>query len=226
MPTVHPVPVHAAEVARPAPPLGVLDDRLQVSQAEGLLRGLTGCTRAQAARALRDTGAQLELDPAQTARLFLREVGAEGHEQSEHGVLPAVLDVLAVAAREGGTVPEDERPTRLRVTPTPGGAGDGLAVSGELDLDTAPMVTVAAAGEVAYRCRFPSGSALFVLDLTGVSFLDLAGVRALEQVQRQIDEAGLELRVATPPARGPRQLLLLAVAQRWLGAAFTVDEER
>jgi ABC-type transporter Mla MlaB component len=226
MPTVHPVPVHPADAARPDPPLGALDDRLQISQAEGLLCGLTGCTRAQAAQALRDTGAPLELDAAQTSRLFLRGVGTEGHEQSEHGVVHAVLDVLAVTARDWGSVPEDERHTGLRVMPTPGGAGDGLAVSGELDLDTAPMLTVAAAGEVAYRCRFPSGSALFILDLTGVSFLDVAGVRALEEVQRQIDDARLELRVVTPPARGPRRLLLLAVAQRWLGAAFTVDEGR
>jgi anti-anti-sigma factor len=84
-------------------------------------------------------------------------------------------------------------------------AGDTLLVQlvGELDLATVPRL--------ASCLRDLRGRAATVaVDLAGVSFIDLGGLRALFEAQLDAHVDGGELRIATP---GPAYARLLAVTQ-------------
>jgi hypothetical protein len=93
-----------------------------------------------------------------------------------------------------------------------------VAARGEFDLVTAPLLDVAVR-EVYWRTPAVRPGR-FVLDLTGVTFLDVSGVRALERIDGIVrDHDGL-LDVAGPAAYGPCRLLDLAVDHGWLSGAF------
>ena len=96
-----------------------------------------------------------------------------------------------------------------------------LAVGGELDLATTPLLDAAVAE------AFRTGSAgerttpvRFLLDLSGVSFLDASALTSLDRIEASVRRRGEELSVVAPVARGPRRLLLFAVGREWLSPAF------
>jgi anti-anti-sigma factor len=97
-----------------------------------------------------------------------------------------------------------------------------VAVGGELDLATVPLLDAAVAE------AFRTGSAVrgattgrFLLDLSGVSFMDASALTALNRIDRFVRRRGEELSLIAPVASGPRRLLLLAVGREWLSPAFT-----
>jgi anti-anti-sigma factor len=78
----------------------------------------------------------------------------------------------------------------VRSETMPGGA-DALFVTGELDLATAPRLDEALA-ELA--------GDVIVVDLSGCTFLDSAGIRALVGSARTLEAAGRSLRLVTSDA--------------------------
>ena len=82
----------------------------------------------------------------------------------------------------------------LDVEATTAGGRDVLTVAGELDLIAAPVL------QQAVDRVLDQGSARLVLDLSGVRFLDSAGLRVLVSAQRALtDENGqLQIVCATP----------------------------
>ena len=101
---------------------------------------------------------------------------------------------------------------------------DGLrrvSVGGELDLATTPLLDAAVAE------AFRTGSAgqrttpsRLLLDLSGVSFLDVSALTSLDRIEASVRCRGEELSVAAPVASGPRRLLLFAAQRGWLSPAF------
>lgn len=85
---------------------------------------------------------------------------------------------------------------RLTIDAQPAGGGTLLVLEGEVDphtteqLDEAVDAALASAGDL-------------VLELSGVTFIDSAGLRSLIRAQRQVDEAGgsLVLRAPRPSTR-------------------------
>jgi anti-sigma B factor antagonist len=91
----------------------------------------------------------------------------------------------------------------LRVTPVSGDHGDGLALHGELDLATVPVLM-----ESLDACERDDESVV-ALDLTGLSFLDASGLKAILNAHRRAirrHERGL---VLVNPSRDIRRLLEL-----------------
>jgi anti-sigma B factor antagonist len=78
----------------------------------------------------------------------------------------------------------------VRSEPLPGGV-EAVFVTGELDLATAPRLDEALAAVTAD---------LVVVDLSGCTFLDSAGIRALVGAARTLAEADRGLRVVTSDA--------------------------
>jgi len=79
-----------------------------------------------------------------------------------------------------------------------------LAVSGEVDLATSPLVDDAIAGAIA-----SSGVNTVVVDLSAVEFLDSSGVALLLKGRRRADEQGVGYRV-TGAQGTPLQVLQIA----------------
>lgn len=92
-----------------------------------------------------------------------------------------------------------------------------LRVSGELDVHTGPDFTRAA---VAALELLPSGSTVTV-DLSGLTFLDCAGVSALLGARRRVLARGGHLSLVGIPDRVQHLLTLTGVAP-----AFSGDGER
>ena len=67
-----------------------------------------------------------------------------------------------------------------------------LAVSGELDPHTAPVL----AGHLGEAGK--QGSGRVILDLSGVSFVDSSGLRVLIEAQQNLGEADREFAVRNP----------------------------
>jgi anti-anti-sigma factor len=102
--------------------------------------------------------------------------------------------------------------------------GDGLlrvTARGELDLVTVPMLDLAVR-EVYWRTS-PPWPGRFLLDLTGVTFLDVSGVRTLERIDKVVRDHGSRLDVTGPTACGPVRLLTLAVDFGWLPCVFAAS---
>jgi anti-sigma B factor antagonist len=112
----------------------------------------------------------------------------------------------------------------LHVVETWDGGVPGVRARGELDLATAPDLTAA----VNRAGRWPVGQVAdpgrdvsFKLDLEGITFLDLTGLRILRALHSQISlDGGYVLAVTAPTTKGCRRLLGLAVELGWLPAAF------
>lgn len=98
-------------------------------------------------------------------------------------------------------------------------------MSGELDLATAPVLCAA----VALACHpAPSGelhgrAGGFRLDLRHVTFLDVIGLHALEDIHARVALHMSGLRVTAPAAACPRRFLRFAVDRGWLAPAFAPD---
>jgi anti-sigma B factor antagonist len=74
-----------------------------------------------------------------------------------------------------------------------GGERVTLALSGELDLETAGAV------EVAVRDALARDPAAITIDLRGVVFMDSTGLRTLITVSRCTSQAGLDLEIVRGP---------------------------
>jgi hypothetical protein len=94
-----------------------------------------------------------------------------------------------------------------------------IDVSGELDLATVGQLEAAAARP--RRRPWRRADLGMVLDLTGVTFVDVVGVAALGRIHRQ---ARGPLRVGMPVGPGPRRMLAVAVDSGWLAPAFRPDD--
>jgi anti-anti-sigma factor len=73
-----------------------------------------------------------------------------------------------------------------------------VAIEGELDLATAPLLTAA------LRQARTSAAREVILDLHGLSFIDVSGVRAILQAEAQMLPEGPQLRVIRCPAPARR----------------------
>lgn len=86
---------------------------------------------------------------------------------------------------------------RLTIDAQPAGGGTLLVLEGEVDPHTTEQLDEAVDAALA-----DAGGDL-VLELSGVTFIDSAGLRSLIRAQRQVDEAGgsLVLRAPRPSTR-------------------------
>ncbi len=90
----------------------------------------------------------------------------------------------------------------------------GLAVSGELDIATCPQLHAAFSG-LALR-----SDGAFVLDLHGLTFLGMVGVRLLADIHAVAASAGPSPRITPPVSAAVRRMLRTAVAYGWLPPSF------
>jgi anti-sigma B factor antagonist len=92
-----------------------------------------------------------------------------------------------------------------------------VALSGELDLATAPDLASTIDGQVG------EGRANIVLDLAALSFCDSAGLRVFVRYRRQLDEAGGRFVVAAPSPMVRRVLEISGLAEMF-GSYSTVAD--
>jgi anti-anti-sigma regulatory factor len=207
-----------------------LYDKVIFSQAQGVLVGLTGCSPGRAAHALLDTAFQQLLSPGEVAQSLLRSITTDNDQDG------SILTGLAAIALEPDAehqphpviridgVGRTSESSILHVVETWDGGVPGVRAHGELDLATVPdlMAAVGRAGRwpVGHE-QDPGRTVWFRLDLEGITFLDLTGVRILNAIHDQITEDGrYVMTISTPIAQGCRRLLALAVHLGWLPAGF------
>jgi anti-anti-sigma factor len=100
---------------------------------------------------------------------------------------------------------------------------DGVVVagiSGEIDLSNAAEITDALLGGV------PNEALGLVIDLSGVSYLDSAGVRMLAELDHRLGWRAQVLRVVAPEASRSRRVLEIAGLERVLSIDLTLDAAR
>lgn len=209
------IPAFEPSTLRPLPVAarGRFDLRLEENRtyrrAQGMLAEMAHCSLQSAGEALLQIGAQLGADTANgAANLFVRHAADAARSSGSQVAVGRFTTAAAHADRAEGLVPsvvatlvEDER---------------GLEVRGELDIATAPVVAAA------FADRRP-GSAhggRFLLDLRGVTFLDVHGVRALSDIDTQISATGHHLHVDPPLSAEAERILRLAVSLGWLAPLF------
>ena len=93
-----------------------------------------------------------------------------------------------------------------------------IAVSGDLDLDGAPVLCAAIEDG-----RSMLGPDHVIVDLSGVDFCDSTGLRALLNAAREVAVAGGELIAIVPEDGHVRRLLTLTGAQEFLGVTADRD---
>ena len=92
-----------------------------------------------------------------------------------------------------------------------------VALTGELDLDTAPGLHEQLAELLADGCR------RFVFDLTEMPFCDSTGLSEFIQIKKACDELGGDVRLARPP-RAVRRVLELSGVTDALPIFASLDE--
>ena len=209
-----------------------LEDRLLFRQAQGILAGLTDCGHVAAARSLRTTAAELNLDMAALATKFLGCLAEPSIEPAKTLLLRiAVLALLPDGAARGrapggpDVSPADELGAgrgqagpAFAVSIAP--SASGISVHGVLDAATVPLLHVRTRSLSLARAPMSSNGEAFQLDLRGLTHLDGAGLRALDALATRVCDGGSSLRVVTPLSAGVRRLLDFAVSMRWLPATF------
>jgi anti-anti-sigma factor len=95
----------------------------------------------------------------------------------------------------------------IEVAPTTPGQGAAVEVRGELDSGTCEELL-----EVVRRVT--AGEQTLTLDLTGMTFIDSAGTRALIMIERWADEQGVALVVEPPPEHVTELLRTAGITQR------------
>lgn len=105
-----------------------------------------------------------------------------------------------------------KEPQPLDVTEAHEGDDFVLAVSGELDPHTAPILAqhLGEAGE--------QGSGRVILDLSGVSFVDSSGLRVLIEAQQSLTDSNREFAVRNP-SEAVKRLLKITGLDEHLGRA-------
>jgi anti-sigma B factor antagonist len=86
-----------------------------------------------------------------------------------------------------------------------------VRLTGELDLDSLHRLTDALDAIAATDCP----ADLVVLDLAGVTFCDVAGLRSLEQCALALEVSGRQLMLYEPPRIVTRLMAMTGIAQ-WL----------
>ena len=95
-----------------------------------------------------------------------------------------------------------------------------MVAAGELSLMTVPLLDAAMVQAAPSR----PGSAGVLLDLVGVTFLDVAGLASLQRADQLTRQRGLDLTVAPPSAPGPGRMLQYAVGSGLLRPVFDGQE--
>ena len=90
-------------------------------------------------------------------------------------------------------------PQPFAVHSTPAGSTLLVAVVGEVDMTTAPDLSQAIE-------RAPDDTALVVIDLSEVTFLDSSGLNSLVQARRALAEREVAMTVVVPPASAIRRV--------------------
>jgi anti-anti-sigma factor len=173
----------------------VLDRRLAFGQAQGMLSEIAGCTPSRAGEVLLQVGAELGFDSADGVAEFFLATAATN---------PVGPHALAFTRRASAFA-------------TFIAGGQGLAVRGELDIATAPLLTAAFAD---HQAAAGPGQQM-LLDLRGLTFLDVTGVRALSEIHTRLSGLGYRLRVDPPSDEFTRRTLQFAVQSGWLPPPFT-----
>jgi anti-anti-sigma factor len=94
------------------------------------------------------------------------------------------------------------------------------SLSGEIDLSNATEITDALLGGV------PNEALGLVIDLSGVSYLDSAGVRMLAELDHRLGWRAQSLRVVAPETSRSRRVLVIAGLERVLSLETSVDAAR
>ena len=130
--------------------------------------------------------------------------------------VPPVPPVPSHPATPSGRAPRQVRSAGLVLTIRAAAGVDRIDVAGELSVETVALLDA----ETVEVCRSTTDSELdLVLDLTGVTFLDVAGVAGLRRAYCRAVLLGA-VRLGLPIASGPSRLMDLAVGQGWLPPAF------
>src|SRR5262245_51811746 len=82
-----------------------------------------------------------------------------------------------------------------------------VAITGEVDLSNAAEVTSAIVAAA------PNEAAGVVVDLSGLSYLDSAGIRMLAELARRLDWRQQQLRVVAPEGSRARKVLAISGAE-------------
>ena len=190
----------------------VLDGRQAFHQAQGMLAEMAGCTQRRAGEVLLQIGAQLGLQTADAvARFFLiNAADALGDPDSR----AAIARFAALAA---GPDPDHVETRATLPFAAVSAAGRRLKIRGELDIATTPLLALAFADR--HPGKRPGSS--FRLELRDLTFLDVAGLRALSDIEKQITNRGERLQVNPPTSRAVNRTLQFAVAHRWIAPVFT-----
>ena len=93
----------------------------------------------------------------------------------------------------------------MELYPTTLGGARGIALCGELDLTGAPRI------EEQIQSALLEGDGAFVLDLSGLSFMDSTGVNALLRARSLLGREGRDLVVVCPPGAVRRVLEIIGV---------------
>lgn len=232
----HPPPAPDPGTGRPL--FRSLEDRLAFRQAQGMLAGLTGCGRLSAARSLRTTAEQLDVDVAALARRFLSGVQEASQEPARALLLRIAVEALLparaangrrlVGADVAGTDEPGVQDGRAELAEdrflVPGPRG--VSVRGELDVATVPLLDAATGSVDLAVVRTSSIGEAFVLDLADLTFLDSARLRVLDALAARVRDGGSTLRVVPPRSPGLGRVLDFAVSLRWLPPAFEVNRAR
>ena len=85
-----------------------------------------------------------------------------------------------------------------------------IAVTGELDIATAPQLCVEL--DAVRSARRPR----VLVDLTGLTFCDSTGLRALMGAAREVRAHGGQFAIVCPPSGGVARLLEIVGASEWM----------
>ena len=187
----------------------VLDGRQAFHQAQGVLAEMAGCTLRRAGEVLLQTGAQLGLQTADAVARFFLISAADASDADSRA---AVARFAALAARSDLEPVE----TRDQQFATLVGTGRTLEIRGELDIATTPLLALAFANR--HPGKRPGSS--FRLELRYLTFVGVAGLRALSDIEIEITNRGERLQVNLPTSRAVNRTLQFAVAHRWIAPVF------
>lgn len=218
-----------AVASDPADLFGSLQDRLLFRQAQGLLAGMCDCTERRAAHALLSTAARHGVAGRDIAARFLGALDPDPLQRpcvdgdAEHLVISLVETARSPYAGlqpQRGSQPASQAHLRCHLVVMPDERAWWLVVEGELDLASGPSLA-AAVTDLGREAPSPSDvHPRLLLDLSAVTFIDVCGVRTLNDVHAYLCALGGVLDVTPPVGRGPRRLLRYAARAGWLAPGF------
>jgi anti-anti-sigma factor len=174
-----------------------------------MLAEMAGCTLRRAGEVLMQRGAQLGFQTADAVAGFFLINAADAFGDPDSRAAVAHFATLASAGPDLDRVESQAPPPFATMV----AAGRTLEIRGELDIATVPLLAAAFAN------RQPGSS--FLLDLHDLTFLDVAGLRALSDVETQITEHGERLRVYLPTSPTANWMLRFAGSRGWIAPVFT-----